>query len=417
MSVSQTPNLDQDMASSMTNLNSSSTQTTELLSDGQSSSLPQKDSKFRFSSCDLSPGLSSATVSPVLPSSPKIHPPKMSSSVTVSSTLPNKAEISKGISISQPKPVETVSHPSSGLLRTAEETAKFVTSIQQRRWLNPSLVEALSKQRAQASQSNARLTGFVSSEQLQEILQELSVDTVLETALRSPGQTSRPASQPKCAETLSPLSVWSPRSPPVPLVFRYPRISPYSMRKRRPPFHSPRRRLSPHCFYTGSDSACGKARDICKAKGQVRQSCELSTRPEGVIVDGQNSEDEEDEAEVHKVGTKCRRCVLRSHRCSVRACTNHAHTVSPDGKAGGGNDELLHKRHIRDSCGYWDSDSSSSTDYCYYHRPYCESCMQHGSLTTSDSSSDSDSEYEDYTGLYRPPHPVVFKEDLKPTFV
>uniref|UniRef100_A0AAV2K2K8 G-protein coupled receptors family 3 profile domain-containing protein n=1 Tax=Knipowitschia caucasica TaxID=637954 RepID=A0AAV2K2K8_KNICA len=79
--------------------------------------------------------------------------------------------------------------------------------------------------------------------------------------------------------------------------------------------------------------------------------------------------------------------------------------------------KMLCKRHIRDSSGYWDSDSSSSTDYCYYHRPYCESCLQRGSLTTSDSSSDSDSEYEDYTGLYGSPHPVVFKEDLKPTFV
>ncbi|KAK1902908.1 putative G-protein coupled receptor 156 [Dissostichus eleginoides] len=90
----------------------------------------------------------------------------------------------------------------------------------------------------------------------------------------------------------------------------------------------------------------------------------------------------------------------------------------PDGsldvEAGGGNE---HHRRMRDSCGYWDSDSSSSTDFCYYHRPYCDSCLQRGSLMSSESSSDSDSEYEGYASLYRSPHPVVFKEDLKPTFV
>ncbi|KAK7939259.1 hypothetical protein WMY93_002585 [Mugilogobius chulae] len=397
MSASQilAPNLHHGMCSSTTNLHSSSTQTTELPSEGPS--LFQRDSKSRNSLVDLSP-----LTSPVLPSSPALTAPKLPSPVPTSFTSSNEIEISKDIGITSPNVVEKIPQVSSAFVRTAEETAKFVTSLQQRR-LNPSLVEALSKQKELTLPLNAKMTGFVSSEQLQEILQELSVDTVLETTLRSPGQIS--ASQTKCSETLSPLSFWSPRSPPLPTVFRYPSISPYSMRKRRPPFQSPKRALSPHCFYTGS----GKMGDVCKPTDPT-QSSNPSILPEGEEEDAQNSEI--DEAVEHCAGRKGQ----RSRRCPVKACSKHMCTGGAEEK-GEEKSQMLCKRHIRDSSGYWDSDSSSSTDYCYYHRPYCESCMQHGSLTTSDSSSDSDSEYEVYPGLHRSPHPVVFKEDLKPTFV
>lgn len=402
MSASQilNPNLDQDMASSATNLHSSSTQTTELLSDGPC--LPQRDSRSITSPGDLSPTLSS----PALPSSSAPTASMLPSPITALILPSHEADISKDISVSPA--VESTPQAVSGSRRKAEETAKFVTSVQPRRMLTPSLVEALSKQQESPPQSNAKMTGFVSSEQLQEILQELSVDTVLETSLRSPGQIS--ASQTKCLETLSPLSVWSPRSPPVPLVFRYPSVSPNLMRKRRPPFHSARGALSPHCFYTGSESACGKTRDVRKSKHRERALCDLR----GVGEEGPNSEIEEEVAEERDAGRKCQRCVLRSNKCLERMCTKQA---GVDEEVGDVSSETLCKRHIRDSSGYWDSDSSSSTDYCYYHRPYCESCLQRGSLTSSDSSSDTDSEYEDYTGLYRSPHPVVFKEDLKPTFV
>uniref|UniRef100_A0A8C6U0C3 G protein-coupled receptor 156 n=1 Tax=Neogobius melanostomus TaxID=47308 RepID=A0A8C6U0C3_9GOBI len=401
MSTSQmlNPNLDQDMSSSTTNLHSSSTQTTELLSDGPC--LPQRDSKSVISPCDIAPVLSS----PALPFSPAPTASKLPSPITASILPSHETDISKDISV-----VERASQASSGSLRTVEETAKGVTSIQQCRMLNPSLVEALSKQRVLPPQSNVKMTGFVSSEQLQEILQELSMDTVLETTLRSPGQIS--ASQTKCSETLSPFSVWSPHPPAVPLVFRYPSISPNLMRKSRPPFHSPRGALSPQCFYTGSESACGKTRDRYKPKDQIRPLCE----PRGVGEEGQSSEREEEVAEIQDARRKCQRCVLRSNKCLVRMCTKHA-GIGEEAEAGDVSRETLCKRHIRDSSGYWDSDSSSSTDYCYYHRPYCESCLQRSSLTSSDSSSDTDSEYEDYAGLYRSTHPVVFKEDLEPTFV
>lgn len=419
MSASQ-PATDQDMDSSATNLNSSSTQTTELQSESPSSSLPQKDAKSRISPPHLSPRLFAVAVSSssnaLLSSAPA---PSSTASTAASSPLPDAGENHRTSSIAGPidrdtaesKRVEDFKKPASlqspGLLRTAEETADFVTPLQS--FSNySSLTSPLG--------TNARLAGFVSSEQLQEILQELNVDTIIETALKAPSQTARTPSQLKFTEasTLSPLSLRTPRSPHPPVVFRYPSISPYVMRKRRPPFHSPRRGLAPPCFYTGSEAVvCGRMRN--KSKGK---------RPEGVTPDGTilqvlssdlevEEEEEDEEAEGQEVIRKCPRRVSRSHRCSVSPCAHHGHT--PDVEAGGENEQ--HLQRLRDSCGYWDSDSSSSTDYCYYHRPYCDSCLQRGSLLSSDTSSDSsDSDYEGYSP-YRSPHPVVFKDDIKPTFV
>ncbi|XP_053185006.1 probable G-protein coupled receptor 156 [Scomber japonicus] len=410
MSASQ-PATDQDMDSSATNLNSSSTQTTELQSESPSSSLPQKDAKSRISPPHLSPRLFAVAVSSSSNALPSSAPaPSSTASTAASSPLPDAGENHR-TSSAESKRVEDFKKPASlqspGLLRTAEETADFVTPLQS--FSNySSLTSPLG--------TNARLAGFVSSEQLQEILQELNVDTIIETALKAPSQTARTPSQLKFTEasTLSPLSLRTPRSPHPPVVFRYPSISPYVMRKRRPPFHSPRRGLAPPCFYTGSEAVvCGRMRN--KSKGK---------RPEGVTPDGTilqvlstdlevEEEEEDEEAEGQEVIRKCPRCVSRSHRCSVLPRAHHGHT--PDVEAGGENEQ--HLQRLRDSCGYWDSDSSSSTDYCYYHRPYCDSCLQRGSLLSSDTSSDSsDSDYEGYSP-YRSPHPVVFKDDIKPTFV
>ncbi|XP_029314394.1 LOW QUALITY PROTEIN: probable G-protein coupled receptor 156 [Cottoperca gobio] len=427
----------EDMDSSNTNLNSSSTQTTELQSDGpSSSSLPQRVTKSQLSPPHLSSPLTAAVVT--LSSEPP-YAPSSSTPIAASSPLHgdiynsenligvsttgltgrDTAERGAGEDLKQP-----VSLQSPGSLRTAEETIHFVTSLQSPRGLNPSQVETFNNQSGLTSQlgPKARPTGFVSSEQLQEILQELSVDAVMEIALRSPGQMSRRPSQLKFTESsaLSPLSLRTPRSSHPPVLFRYPSISPYAMRKRRPPFQSSRRGLAPPCVYVGSEAAgCVKIRDNCEHKNPGKH-------PDAFTVDGtllqvhnteldlEEEEEEEEDAEGNEAIRKRRRRVSRSHRCSVLPCADH--TTPPDVEAGVDNEQ--HHRHIRDSCGYWDSDSSSSTDYCYYHRPYCDSCLQRGSLLSSDTSSDSsDSEYEGYANLYRSPHPVVFKEDLKPTFV
>ncbi|KAM7407236.1 hypothetical protein PAMA_003119 [Pampus argenteus] len=392
MSTSQPPE-EQDMDSSATNLNSCSTQTTQLQTDSPSSSLPQKDTKSRLSLPHLSPPLTAVAVSSSSNTLSSSAPaPSSTTPVAASSPLPNAGENQRtdsaaGLRVEDFKQPGTLQSP--GLLRTPEETVDFVTSLQS--FSNYSgLTSPLG--------SNARLTGFVSSEQLQEILQELSVEAIIETALKSPSQRARTPSQLKFKEAsaLSPLSLRTPRSPHPPVVFRYPSISPYAMRKRRPPFRSSRRGLAPPCFYTGSEAAvCMRMRDNCEAQNQGKH-------PEGITEDRTlevEEEEEGEEAEGHEVIRTCRRCDSRTHDVEV------------------GGDNEKHRRRIRDSCGYWDSDSSSSTDYCYYHRPYCDSCLQCGSLLSSDTSSDSsDSEYEGYN-RYRSPHPVVFKEDIKPTFV
>lgn len=431
MSASQ-PAEDQDMDSSSTNLNSSSTQTTELQSDGPStSSLPQRDTKSPLSLPQTSPSLTAAasvSSSAVTPSSESPCTRNSSAPMTASSLLPNDINVGEnqsGASTAAPTGRDTtesikgenltqpLSLQSPGLLRTAEETIHFVTSLQSRRGLNPFQIETLNNQRGPIS--HARPTGFVSSEQLQEILQELSVDAV-ETTLRSPSQTPRTPTQQKLheASALSPFSLRTPRSPPPPVLFRYPSISPYAMRKRRPPFYSSRRGLA--CFYTGSQAAgCGRMRDNCERQNPGKHS--EGDNVGGAPIQAHDTDLEpcvEEGEEGSEVIRKCQRCVSRPNRCSALPSAKHGYTE--DVETGG--DTEQHHRHIRDSCGYWDSDSSSSTDYCYYHHPYCDSCMQRGSLLSSDSSSDSsDSEYEGYTSLYRSTHPVVFKEDIKPTFV
>ncbi|XP_041858662.1 probable G-protein coupled receptor 156 [Melanotaenia boesemani] len=428
MTASQ-PLEDQDMDSSATNLNSSSTQTTELTSEGPSSSSRcQRNAESRLSasllSTNLIPALASNAVT--VPPEPSTVP-NSSTLVAVSAPSPIPEDIyvsetQRNVSTSGPADTETA-EPRAGedlqqLIpfkfpgRTAEETVHFVTSLQTCRGLKASQIESLASHSGLTLQTgqNGRPIGFVSSEQLQEILQELSVDAATETTLRSPGQTSRAFSQLKL-NTLSPLPPRSPCSPHPPLLFHYPSISPYVMRKRRPPFHSSRRSLAPPCFYTGSEvPSCRKKRNTC-----AQQNPEAETVDETLLrvnnsdpeVEKKEAEENDKDAGGQEVKRKCQKCLSKSHRCCA------ALHVAEDG----GNSEQRHQ-HIRDSSGYWDSDSSSSTDYCYYHRPYCDSCLQRGSLLCSDSSSDSsDSEYEDYTSLYCSPRPVVFKDDLKPTFV
>ncbi|XP_068185675.1 probable G-protein coupled receptor 156 isoform X2 [Antennarius striatus] len=429
MSASQTSK-EQDMDSSNTNLNSSSTQTTELLYEGPCSSpLPATDTTSQPSPADPSPCLAvtaAVSSSAVTPFSQPPSAPNSSSHIAASSALPGDIhlrELQRGViarrkdtpesrageDLKQPSPPQPI-----GSLRTAEETVHFVTSLQSHTGSSTTKEEAFNYPRGTSSflGSSARLAGFVSREQLQEILQELSLDAVMESSLRSPNQTRRTPSQLKFPEAsaFSPSSLRTPRSPNPPVYFRYPSISPYAMRKRRPPFHSSRRGLA--CSYADPGAAgCRRMRTTCEHHN-------LGQQPNGVddsllCVHNNDLEMGEAEEKGNEMIKRCHRCVSRSHRCSAFHCAEHNPSSPPDVEAGSENEH--HRRHIRDSCGSWDSDSSSSTDYCYYHRPYCDSCLQRGTLLSSDSSSNSsDSEYED---LYHSPHPVVFKDDIKPTFV
>ncbi|KAM4731940.1 putative G-protein coupled receptor 156 isoform 1-T1 [Anableps anableps] len=425
MTASQ-PLGDQDVDSSGTHLNSSSTQTTELQSEGSSSSCsPRRDTKSRLlplpasHNLPLPPDPSNALLmsseSFSIQNSVDLHPSSSPftddvpmrgtrKDVPNSATARDTAESIAGEDLKQPL---SLTFPG----RTAEEAIHFVTSLQNHRRLNPSEFEQFVSHGGLSVQMGPtpKLTGFVSSEKLQEIIQELSMDAVMETALRFPGQASRTSSQPKL-NTLSPLSLCSSHSASL---FHYPSLSPYVMRKRQPPFHPSRRALSPSCFYTGSDvPICELKTDTC----EHQDPNDTRSRVHGSIPDLEKSEEKDGDEDEEEAAKNCQRCALRSHRCPLWRCAGQ--NCSAEYGTEEGNSGKQHHQGIRDSSGYWDSDSSSSTDYCYYHRPYCDSCLQQGSFLSSDSCSDSsDSEYEDYTNCYRPPRPVVFKDDLKPTLV
>lgn len=224
--------------------------------------------------------------------------------------------------------------------------------------------------------------GFVSSEQLEEILHDLSVDAI-SSSLRSPdGVRRQSCPAPKDFSSRSALQLY------------FPSISPYMMRKRRPPFNMCRK-VPPPYFYPGSAPPnCARVRELKPA------SSTSLTRKKSHNTESQGNENAN--ADGSSVTGKRRSRHTRRDRSSVG---------QPSGSLAG--PERTRAAH---SYGYSDSESSSSEDYCYYHRPYCEACM-HSPYASSDSSSSETSDSE-YTELDRSSHPVVnFKEDLKPTFV
>ncbi|KAL0963419.1 hypothetical protein UPYG_G00306190 [Umbra pygmaea] len=268
-----------------------------------------------------------------------------------------------------------------------------------------------------------RQMGFVSSAQLQEILRELSVDAVMETALRSPNHSVevRRHSQPTSARPLvvSPLSLRSP--PHQPVFFRYPSISPYAMRKRRPPFHSARGG-PPDCYFSGSELPCRARRsetgpsqpekNLSKTQHQLEHGTTETGPP---LPDDRGTEEGKESGRYRQVEDRCGRRGWRRERRlpPPRKCSGL--TSLPSGGVGGEKGPDF----VRDATSYWDSDSSSSADYCFHHHPYCDTWRQHGSYPSSDSSSSdsSDIEYGGFNGPCRS-HPVVnFKEDFIPTFV
>ncbi|XP_029558642.1 probable G-protein coupled receptor 156 [Salmo trutta] len=466
------PHEDQEMDSSTTNLHSSSTQTTVVPSDCSPIPLPQRDvaeptlSSPPFSPPPLSaPPTTSALCTPPseLTSAPLSSPPPPALSFPPGDWVnvkPCSVEFGPYIqgagmeteaggrkvegTVSQQQCGEERSHlpvspqpsvSSKTGVRTPGEMGGTQTtpSCQSNYVTSSSTLPPVGLAPAQSELSGChgdttspwmagvRQAGFVSSEQLQEILQELSVDTVMETALRSPNHSRgfRRPSQPSSTNpsVLSPLSLRTPHSPNLPLLFRYPSISPYVMRKRRPPFHSPRGGPPP-CYYPGSEPpGWGRRRDTGLSQPDKHSSKTqpllnpVATETNHLCPD--DSDGEEGVEAWHRVTNRCGRRGLRwEHRPPpLRKCP-------PDGDGGG--EGGPGREHGRDSYGYWDSDSSSLADYSYYHRPYCNACLQHGSYPSSDSSSSdsSDSEYGGFTSLCRSTHPVVnFKEDLKPTFV
>lgn len=269
--------------------------------------------------------------------------------------------------------------------------------------------------------------GFVSSEQLQEILKDLSVDARGRTASFRSHDPIRRASANQVQDELAPLA---PRSPCSPFYFRYPSISPYAMRKRRPPFY-PQRTSPHHTGLTPTRRSKGEtglpSHQESQETGEHKSDLSVRSHHENHHITENIKEVEAAERQERGVDTSPRwrrRERRRSHRprcCSVKPFSGHSdHGRAPSDL------EMEESRRTQevelgvDPYGYSDSDSdSSSEDYCYYHRPYCDSCHQGPYASSSDSTSEtSDSEYGGVFDLCHATHPVVnFNEDLKPTFV
>ncbi|XP_062391063.1 probable G-protein coupled receptor 156 [Sardina pilchardus] len=457
------PPMEGEMDSSNTNLNSCSTQTTVVQPDMPATTPPSPESEPSVSTLPLPPPMPlplPMLASPPPYLAPPPAPPSALAPPPASSANNERSHSNQRRAVLPPERFSSDDVPSkphvgsnSGLgLATVEEVSETGPVP------NPNQVPPgsalLSPTRPGAARpdsvgpaEDAIVTsppvtggawqGFVSNEQLQEILKELSVDARGRSAsFRSPDPTRRPsAGQPP--DELSPLS---PRSRPCsPFYFHYPSISPYAMRKRRPPFYP--HRSGPHGAALGPPPpppavVAGRCRRTGRPDRQQSQETGEPTSDPGLVLRDEEGTKEAEADEAEERGARAsprwqrrrerrrerRRRTPAPRRCSITPYSGQtAPRLAPSDPEGVGRRNQEVELGSADPYGYLDSDSDSSSeeDYCYYHRPYCDSCRQGSYASSSDSTSEtSDSEYGAVFDLCHATHPVVnFNEDLKPTFV
>ncbi|XP_023684616.2 probable G-protein coupled receptor 156 [Paramormyrops kingsleyae] len=255
---------------------------------------------------------------------------------------------------------------------------------------------------------------FVSSEKLQEILLDLSVDAIT-TSLKSPKWDKGPSS-PSPEES----------SHKFPYRFCYPGISPYIMRKRRPPFHSSRAGLSSYCYSRSVPSVHRKSAatfyqnkhpPVSQSRSELDTTVSQPQRSDSGVISGGG----EGEAQAcHSPGWQ-KRASSGLHGGATRTCTIMSSTGCDPSDVPTESERLREEQepHEDQYC-YSDSDSSSSEEnYCCYHSSYCKTCAhrQYESMdsTTSETSDSESGGFPSYCHII---HPVVnFKDDLQPTFV
>lgn len=394
------------MDSSTTNLNSSSTQTTVVATEPPASPLPMTEvtTPAALSPPSLAPSLPSSLLSYETPPSSQHRESSPSFSPHNPDRTPQNSQVIH--SILENAGLTKESRPKLNF-KSISVSVEHSVAINKPLDLPVNLItlhDSTSPARSGPCPNAAGLVeesivpsgvgrqGFVSSEQLEEILHDLSVDAI-SSSLKSPDGVKRPSKPTH--------NMFSSRSA---LQLYFPSISPYMMRKRRPPFHACRKSPPPYYYPGSAPPGSRRVRELKPAS-----STSLTHKVSHDTV----SEGNEDEKEDGSSGTWCvSNTQSRSGRRRVRRIHRDRSSVrQPSGSLAG-----LEQTGAANSYGYSDSESSSSEDYFYYHRPYCEACM-HSPYASSDSSSSETSDSE-YTGLDRSSHPVVnFKEDLKPTFV
>ncbi len=398
-----------EMDSSNTNLNSTSTQTTVVS--------PDSPTLMKYS--EVAP-------TRVLSPPPYVPPPPISAHATLQQTSPEGAvstegplsspshlryspsnssnEVSQVVSLNESTEdaVPTMNNlRNSGLGKEVLENPLDVASDQDKLAQGSSLLgpARCSSRQVESPVPSASVElpalsptgrlGFVTNEQLVEILQDLSVNAV-RSAVKSPDRVRSPS--------LNPDEQSTALSPGSPLQLFFPTISPYLMRKRRPPFYSSRGGPPPYYF---PGSVPPGRRRVTGLMDHEKLSDDGSQRPDLWHERRRRRRDEKAQA---RRGLEQESLECSSHKCSFMG------QVPQSASAG----LIKGVKHSEEQYDYSDSDSSSSEDY-YYQRPYCGACHHPYDSTDSLSSGTSDSEDENF---YHSAHPVVnFKVDVKPTFV
>ncbi|MGH0130026.1 UNVERIFIED_CONTAM: hypothetical protein FKN15_041016 [Acipenser sinensis] len=267
---------------------------------------------------------------------------------------------------------------------------------------------------------------YVSSEKLQEILQDLSIDAV--SSLRSPARARKDEN----------IQEADPSRMQKEFQFYCQSISPYIMRKRRPPFNPMRGAPPPYCFpgyfppharYVASNEFVRKHNNMdTRTKPNSDDLLPPNTASKDVDQLPTTSKDEPSSYGSSVRRAKCgNRCdypggYSDSHKKSEQACICSIKPFSGFNSKGLPCRESEIENLEQSLYGYSDSDSSSSEeDFCY--KPYYDTYFQGPyESTESNTSETSDSELggspAHWVKAYSKAHPVVnFKEDLKPTFV
>ncbi|XP_043557467.1 probable G-protein coupled receptor 156 [Chiloscyllium plagiosum] len=266
---------------------------------------------------------------------------------------------------------------------------------------------------------------YVSSEKLQEILQELNVNAVTSVGLpERPRQMLQNCPLEQCTQRAEQLN------------HCYHSISPYMVRQRKPPFYSITG--SPHHYFPYS-----KARRIkCLVNENVSRDTIIpeTIRLESIHHKRLTDENRPTSLSAALSSVKKLDALSDSNQLYAKKDQKHGdiyystlegkHIMKPY------SDLDVTKAHLRveeSEVGgkdgafqiyqydYSDSESSSSDEtFCCYHRACCEACCR-GSYNSSTSET---SDSEQYNPSFNWPqkrfrtHPIVnFKEDLKPTFV
>ncbi|XP_067849120.1 probable G-protein coupled receptor 156 [Heptranchias perlo] len=270
---------------------------------------------------------------------------------------------------------------------------------------------------------------YVSSEKLQEILQELSVNAV--SSICSPARPRR---------ILQNLHLEQSTRTAEQLKHCCHSISPYMMRRRRPPFYSIRGAPRPYYFLhsTPRHTKCMVNEDLSRntIKSQTTDTCQLQSIHNKILTDDNGS------ISLSATLSSVKKMDAQPDSClpSGKADPKNGYVYYPtlEGKCiikpcSGPYSKIAHisseEIEIDDKDGssqtyqydYSDSESSSSDEtFCYYHRSCCEACCR-GSYDSSTSETSDSEQFNpsfDWSQRHFRNQPIVnFKEDLKPTFV